>query len=249
MYISLTIFLFRSGIAFYFHLFSTVQVTVRPKKKYVCLWSHVKKIYGRSALIFLLSAKPEIVVSGSGISFSKFPVSRHLLKLFYDENTEFFYLLCSQFQQKASSWINKKLLLIKRHITYMNISRYANIVKFVNIQYIFLLARRAYSWLFQLAQMWKLLAPGIGLGYFLTPAVLPWIIVIKIPIIISHSTPFYYYHLTHCTKIKFVKMSPICSQIIQNSIMKFKITYYNTFFSNPLFAQNCAVALLQSITS
>jgi len=28
MYISLTIFLFRSGIAFYFHLFSTVQVTV-----------------------------------------------------------------------------------------------------------------------------------------------------------------------------------------------------------------------------
>ena len=38
---------------------------------------------------FKLSAKPEIVVpvteSDSGISFSKFPVSRHLLKLFYDE--------------------------------------------------------------------------------------------------------------------------------------------------------------------
>ena len=49
----------------------------------------------------------------------------------------------------------------------MNISRYAN--KFVNIQYIFLLARRAYSWLFQLAQMWKLLAPGVGLVDFLTP--------------------------------------------------------------------------------
>jgi hypothetical protein len=31
----------------------------------------------------LLSAKLEIVVPGSGISFSKFPVSRHLLKLFY----------------------------------------------------------------------------------------------------------------------------------------------------------------------
>jgi hypothetical protein len=46
MYISLTIFLFRSGIAFYFHLFSTVQVTVRPKKKCVCLWSHVKKTIG-----------------------------------------------------------------------------------------------------------------------------------------------------------------------------------------------------------
>jgi hypothetical protein len=51
----------------------------------------------------------------------------------------------------------------------MNISRYANIDKFVNIRYIFLLARRAYSWLFQLAQMWKLLAPSIGLVDFLTP--------------------------------------------------------------------------------
>jgi hypothetical protein len=130
MYISLTIFLFRSGIAFYFHLFSTVQVTVRPKKN-VCL----------------LSAKPEIVVpeSDSSISFSKFPVSRHLLKLFYDENTQFFYLFCSQFQQKASGRISKTLLLIKQHITYMNISRYSNIDKFVNIRYIFLLARRAYS--------------------------------------------------------------------------------------------------------
>jgi hypothetical protein len=38
------------------------------------------------------------------------------------------------------------------------------------MRYIFLLARRAYSWLFQLAQMWKLLAPGIGLVDFLTPA-------------------------------------------------------------------------------
>jgi hypothetical protein len=60
--------------------------------------------------------------------------------------------------------------MIKQHITYMNISRYANIDKFVNIRYIFLLARRAYSWLFQLAQMWKLLAPGVGLGDFVTPA-------------------------------------------------------------------------------
>ena len=51
----------------------------------------------------------------------------------------------------------------------MNISRYANIDKFLNTRYIFLLARRAYSWLFQLAQMWKLLALGVGLGEFLTP--------------------------------------------------------------------------------
>ena len=51
----------------------------------------------------------------------------------------------------------------------MNISRYANIDKFVNIQYFFLLTRQAYSWLFQLAQMWKLLALGVGLVNFLTP--------------------------------------------------------------------------------
>ena len=49
-----------------------------------------KSRVGQSALNFIffkLSAKPEIVVpeSDSGISFSKFPVSRHLLKLFYDE--------------------------------------------------------------------------------------------------------------------------------------------------------------------
>ena len=81
----------------------------KAKKKNVCLWSHVKKIQVRSALIFYffyywqnrkqLFPVPE---SDSGISFSKFPVSRHLLKLFYDENTQFFYLLCSQFRQKAS---------------------------------------------------------------------------------------------------------------------------------------------------
>jgi len=61
------------------------------------------------------------------------------------------------------------MLLIKQHITYMNTSRYANIDKFVNIRYIFLLAHLAYSRLFQLAQMWKLLAPGVGLGDLLTP--------------------------------------------------------------------------------
>jgi hypothetical protein len=52
----------------------------------------------------------------------------------------------------------------------LNISSYSNIDKFVHIRYIYLLARRAYSWLFHLTQMWKLLAPGIGLVDFLTPA-------------------------------------------------------------------------------
>ena len=55
----------------------------------------------------------------------------------------------------------------------LNISRYTNIDKFVHIRYIFLLARRAYIQLIISAtQMWKLLAPGIRLVDFLTPAVL-----------------------------------------------------------------------------
>jgi hypothetical protein len=39
-------------------------------------------------------------------SFSKFPVKWRIM--------QFFYLLCSQFRQKASSWINKTLLLVKQ---------------------------------------------------------------------------------------------------------------------------------------
>jgi hypothetical protein len=111
------------------------------------------------------------VVPGSGIRYFIFEISSKpsfVEAVLWREYTVF-YLLSSQFQQKASGWINETLLLIKQHITYMNTSRYVNIDKFVNIQYIFLLARRAYSWLFQLAQMWKLLAPGIRLGDFLTP--------------------------------------------------------------------------------
>jgi hypothetical protein len=51
----------------------------------MCVYGHLSKKYrvGRSALnfiYFLLSAKPEIVVpeSDSGISFSKYPIGRHL---------------------------------------------------------------------------------------------------------------------------------------------------------------------------
>jgi hypothetical protein len=53
-------------------------------------------------------AKPEIVVpeSDSGILFPKFPVKWRIM--------QFFYLLCSQFRQKDSSWINKTLLLVKQ---------------------------------------------------------------------------------------------------------------------------------------
>ena len=73
MYISLTIFLFRSGIAFYFHLYSTVQVTVRPKKIICVFMVTCQKNLGSVGIkiffFFLLSAKLEIVVPGSGIRF------------------------------------------------------------------------------------------------------------------------------------------------------------------------------------
>ena len=64
--------------------------------------SHVKKIYGRSALIFkknLLSAKPEIVVPefNSGVSFSIFPISHHL---FYDELHSFSTFFALNFDKK-----------------------------------------------------------------------------------------------------------------------------------------------------
>jgi hypothetical protein len=165
MYISLTIFLFRSGIVFYFHILSTVQVTVRPKK--ICVFTVDNNFF--------------FTIGKIGNSRSRF---RNPILVFHFQNfrwavicwscvlwrvMQFFFLLCSQFRQKASGWINKTLLLIKQHITYMNISRYVNIDKFMNIQYIVFLARRAYSWLFQLAQMWKLLALGVGLVDFLTP--------------------------------------------------------------------------------
>jgi hypothetical protein len=74
MYISLTIFLFRSGIAFYFHLFSTVQVTVTPKKN-MCVYGHMSKKSNYLKKILLLSAKPEIVVPGSESDSGIFEIS------------------------------------------------------------------------------------------------------------------------------------------------------------------------------
>jgi hypothetical protein len=49
-------------------------------------------------------AKPEIVVpkSDSGISFSKFPISRHLLKLFYDELQSFSTFFALNFDKRLA---------------------------------------------------------------------------------------------------------------------------------------------------
>jgi hypothetical protein len=86
------------------------------KKVYVCLLSHGKKSrVGWSALIFFfffkLSAKPEIVVPGFRNFI--FEISGKPSFVLW-RVTQFFYLLCSQFRQKVSGWINKTLLLIKQ---------------------------------------------------------------------------------------------------------------------------------------
>jgi hypothetical protein len=67
---------------------------------------------------FLLSAKPEIVVPGSVIRYFIFEIFGKLsfIAAVLWRIMQFFYLLCSQFRQKASSWINKTLLLVRQQI-------------------------------------------------------------------------------------------------------------------------------------
>ena len=100
------IFQKHAGKKYLLYIIYIWKIKLRPKKKYVCLLSHVKKIYGRLVgiiyyFIFLLSAKPEIVVPeyDSGISFS---ISRHLLKLFYDELHSFSTFFALNFEKKLA---------------------------------------------------------------------------------------------------------------------------------------------------
>ena len=53
---------------------------------------------------FLIIGKPEIVVPGSGIRYFifEFPVSRHLLKLFYDELRSFSTFFALNFDKKLA---------------------------------------------------------------------------------------------------------------------------------------------------
>ena len=75
-------------------------------QKKICIYCHMSKKsrVGRDYFFLLLSAKPEIVVpeSDSGISFSKFPVSRHLLKLIYDELCSFSTFFALNFDKKLA---------------------------------------------------------------------------------------------------------------------------------------------------
>ena len=108
------------------HTYSYFRPSKALTKKKVYLRSHVKKsTVGRSTLIhfsfsffFSLSAKPEIVVPGSGIRFRYFIFEISGKPSFVEavlwRVAQFFYLLCFQFRQKTSGWINKTLLLIKQ---------------------------------------------------------------------------------------------------------------------------------------
>jgi hypothetical protein len=100
---------------------------IRPNKK-ICVFTVTcqKNLgsVGRHLFFYLfifLSAKPKIVVPGSGIWFRYFifeisvkPSFVEAVFINYDELRRFSYLLCSQFRQKASGWINKTLLPIKQ---------------------------------------------------------------------------------------------------------------------------------------
>ena len=69
----------------------------------MCVYGHMSKksnyLKKKKNNNLLLSAKPEIVVSDSGISFSKFPVSCHL---FYDELLSFSTFFALNFDKKLA---------------------------------------------------------------------------------------------------------------------------------------------------
>ena len=74
---------------------------VRPNKKICVFMVACKKNLGSVGVHFYyqLLLVPE---SDSGISFSKFPVSSHLLKLFYDELRSFSTFFALNFDKKLA---------------------------------------------------------------------------------------------------------------------------------------------------
>ena len=107
MYISLTIFLFRSGIAFYFHLLSTVQVTVRPKtNKNMCVHGHISK-KSRVGPHYYYLAIGKTGNSRSGIRFRYFIFEisgkpSFVEAVFYDELRSFSTFFALNFDKKLA---------------------------------------------------------------------------------------------------------------------------------------------------
>ena len=92
------------------------------QKKKICVFTvtcqkNLGSIDRHYSFFSKLSSKPEIVVPGSGIQYLIFGI-RYLIfgkpSFVLWRVTQLFYLLCSQFRQKASGWINKTLLLVKQ---------------------------------------------------------------------------------------------------------------------------------------
>ena len=133
---------------------------------------------------FLLSAKPEIVVPGSGNRFWYF-ISEISGKpsfveaVLWREYTVFLPSLLS-ISTKASGWINKTLLLIKQHIAYMNISRYTNIDKFVNIRYIFFTSPSGIQLIISASPNVEITSPGRWASGFFNPWMVWWKIGIQV---------------------------------------------------------------------
>ena len=77
----------------------------KAKKIIMCVYCHMSKKsrVGRSALFFFFTiGKTGNSRSDSGITFSKFPVSRYLLKLFYDELHSFSTFFALNFDKKLA---------------------------------------------------------------------------------------------------------------------------------------------------
>ena len=92
-----------------------------PKKRICVFTVTCQKNLGSVGIIlfffsFLPSAKLEIVVSRIRFRYFIFEISDKpsFVEAVLWCVTQFFYLLCSQFWQKASGWINKTFLLIKQ---------------------------------------------------------------------------------------------------------------------------------------
>jgi hypothetical protein len=115
MYLCRALNSLRMCIHMYHTMVFTVKLFIRPKK-YICVFTATFQqnlgSVGWDYYFFFFYYRQNrkqlfpVPESDSGISISIFPVKWRIM--------QFFYLLCSQFRQKASSWINKTLLLVKQ---------------------------------------------------------------------------------------------------------------------------------------
>jgi hypothetical protein len=96
-------------------------ISCMAKKIYMCVYGHsthpifqppTLSIFTQTLIFFLTIGKTGY--SRSRFRFFIFEISGKPSFVLW-RVTQFFYLLCSQFRQKASGWINKTLLLIKAY--------------------------------------------------------------------------------------------------------------------------------------